>query len=132
MSQGKIDIVIVGADRIAANGDTANKIGTLEKAICAKEYGIPFYVAAPSSTFDLSISSGAEIPIEERSENEVLYQTGQTKDGKIKEVLVCSPGSPALNLAFDVTPAKYISGIITEKGIIKKIRHRRRIRHRQG
>lgn len=118
MSQGKIDIVIVGADRIAANGDTANKIGTLEKAICAKEFGIPFYVAAPSSTFDLSISSGKDIPIEERNENEILYQTGMTKDRKIEEVLVCSPGSPALNLAFDVTPAKYIEAIITEKGKI--------------
>lgn len=122
MSKGKVDMIIVGADRIAANGDTANKIGTYEKAICAKEFGIPFYVAAPSSTFDLSISSGADIPIEERSENEVLYQTGMTKDGKIEEVLVCSPGSPALNLAFDVTPAKYITGIITEKGIVKATR----------
>jgi S-methyl-5-thioribose-1-phosphate isomerase len=119
MSRGKIDIMIVGADRIAANGDVANKIGTLEKAIAAKEFGIPFYVAAPTSTFDLKCKSGKHIPIEERSEEEVLYQTGANKNGKIEKVLICSPGSKAVNPAFDVTPAKYITGIITEKGIIK-------------
>jgi methylthioribose-1-phosphate isomerase len=108
MSQGKVDLVIVGADRIAANGDVANKIGTLEKAIAAKEYGIPFYVAAPSSTFDLACPNGRSIPIEERSEDEILYQSG---------ILVCNPGSHAYNPAFDVTPAKYITGIITEQGI---------------
>ncbi|MCK4311794.1 MAG: S-methyl-5-thioribose-1-phosphate isomerase [Candidatus Cloacimonetes bacterium] len=118
MSQGKINMVIVGADRIAANGDVANKIGTLEKAICANEYGIPFYVAAPTSTFDLNCKSGKDITIEERSPDEVLYQTGLTKDGKVEKVLVCSPGSNAFNPAFDVTPAKFITGIITEKGII--------------
>jgi S-methyl-5-thioribose-1-phosphate isomerase len=119
MSQGKIDIIIVGADRIARNGDVANKIGTFEKAIVAKEFGIPFYVAAPTSTFDLKCKSGKGITIEERSEDEVLYQTGLAKDGNIERVLVCSPGSGAINPAFDVTPAKYIKGIITEKGIIK-------------
>jgi methylthioribose-1-phosphate isomerase len=111
-------MMIVGADRIASNGDVANKIGTLEKAIAAKEYGIPFYVAAPTSTFDLSCGSGEDIPIEERSEEEVLYQTGLTKDGRIEKILVCSPGSKAVNPAFDVTPAKYITKIITEKGVI--------------
>ena len=119
MSQGKIDMMIVGADRIAANGDVANKIGTLEKAIVAKEYGVPFYVAAPISTIDLGCPDGSHIPIEERSGDEVLYQTGRDKDGKMHEILVCSPESEALNPAFDVTPAKYISGIITERGIIK-------------
>ncbi|MFA4858501.1 MAG: S-methyl-5-thioribose-1-phosphate isomerase [Candidatus Margulisiibacteriota bacterium] len=119
MAQGKIDMVIVGADRIAANGDTANKIGTLEKAIAAHEYGIPFYVAAPTSTFDLKCKSGKDIPIEERSPDEVLYQSGVTRKGKLEEILVCSPGSSALNPAFDVTPAKYITGIITEKGLLK-------------
>lgn len=119
MSQGKVDLIIVGADRIAANGDTANKIGTFEKAIAAKEFGIPFYIAAPTSTFDLKCKSGKDIPIEERSQDEVLYQTGPTKKGKLETILVCSPGSPAINPAFDVTPAKYISGIITEKGIIR-------------
>lgn len=119
MSQGKINLMIVGADRIAANGDVANKIGTLEKAIAAKEYGVPFYVAAPTSTFDLNCNSGEDIPIEERNADEVLYQTGTTPNGKLEKILVCSPGSAAVNPAFDVTPAKYITGIITEKGIVK-------------
>jgi methylthioribose-1-phosphate isomerase len=119
MSKGKIDIMIVGADRIAANGDTANKIGTLEKAICAKHFGIPFYIAAPTSTFDLNCPSGNDIPIEERSGDEVLYQSGITKDGRHEEILVCSPGSQAINPAFDVTPACLITGIITEKGLVK-------------
>ena len=119
MSQKKIDMVIVGADRIAANGDVANKIGTLEKAIVAKEYGVPFYVAAPTSTFDKYCISGKEIPIEQRSQDEVLYQTGTDANGNLVKVRVASPGSKALNPAFDVTPAKYISGIITEKGIVK-------------
>jgi S-methyl-5-thioribose-1-phosphate isomerase len=123
MSQGKVDIMIVGADRIAANGDVANKIGTLEKAIAAKEYNIPFYIAAPSSTFDLKCRTGNDIPIEERSEEEVLYQTGMTNDGRTEKILVCSPGSRAINPAFDVTPARYITGIITEKGIIKASRN---------
>ena len=119
MSLGKIDLMIVGADRIAANGDTANKIGTLEKAIAAKEYGVPFYVAAPTSTFDIDCSDGKQIPIEERSEDEVLYMDGPTLDGRHEKILVCSPGSHAFNPAFDVTPAKLITGIITEKGIIQ-------------
>ncbi|MBI3252770.1 MAG: S-methyl-5-thioribose-1-phosphate isomerase [Candidatus Omnitrophica bacterium] len=122
MSKKKIDLMIVGADRIAANGDTANKIGTLEKAICAKEFKIPFYVAAPTSTFDLGCSSGKQIPIEERSEDEVLYQSGRTANGKEEKILVASPGSKALNPAFDVTPAKFLTGIITEKGIVKAAR----------
>ena len=119
MSHGKIDLIITGADRIARNGDTANKIGTLEKAIVAKEFGIPFYIAAPVSTFDFNCTGGNEIPIEERSEDEVLYQEGPDTDGILRKILVCSPGSHAENPAFDVTPAKYITGIITEKGIIK-------------
>ncbi|MCK4664366.1 MAG: S-methyl-5-thioribose-1-phosphate isomerase [Bacteroidales bacterium] len=118
MSKGKIDMMIVGADRIAMNGDTANKIGTFEKAIVAKEFGIPFYIAAPTTTFDINCKSGKDIPIEERSENEVLYQEGIDKHGEIHKILVCSPGSSALNPAFDITPSKYITGIITEKGII--------------
>jgi S-methyl-5-thioribose-1-phosphate isomerase len=118
MSQGKIGLVIVGADRIARNGDTANKIGTLEKAILAKEFGIPFYVAAPLATFDLKCKTGKDIPIEARDAKEVLYQTGLSRNGKTETIRVASPGSAALNPAFDVTPAKYISGIITEKGIM--------------
>ena len=119
MSQGKIDLMITGADRIAKNGDVANKIGTLEKAIVAKEYGVPFYVAAPVSTFDFACVGGKDITIEERSEDEVLYQEGPDADGRMHRIRVCSPGSHAENPAFDVTPAKYITGIITEKGIIK-------------
>ena len=120
MSQGKINLMIVGADRIAANGDTANKIGTLEKAICAKAFGIPFYVAAPIATIDLACQSGKQIPIEERSQDEVLYQKGMDVD-VLKEVIcrVSNPTSSALNPGFDVTPAEYITGFITEKGIIQ-------------
>lgn len=123
MSQGKIDMVIVGADRIASNGDVANKIGTLGRAILAKEYDIPFYVAAPTSTIDIDCATGKEIPIEERSQDEVLYQSGVDTNENPVKVLICSPGSKALNLAFDVTPAKYITGIITEKGIVKAHHH---------
>ncbi|MGV8152186.1 MAG: S-methyl-5-thioribose-1-phosphate isomerase [Candidatus Nanoarchaeia archaeon] len=117
MSKKEINLVIVGADRIAKNGDTANKIGTLEKAIIAKEYNIPFYVAAPTSTFDLKCISGESIPIEERSQEEILYQTGLNSSKNIEKILVCNPASSAFNPAFDVTPAKYIAGFITEKGI---------------
>ena len=117
-SKGKIDIMIVGADRIAANGDAANKIGTFEKAIIAKTFGIPFYVAAPLATFDINCKNGDAIIIEERDEDEVLYQTGLNKDNELTKVMVCNKGSKAFNPAFDVTPASYITGIITERGII--------------
>lgn len=119
MSKGDIDLAIVGADRVAANGDVANKIGTLEKAIVAREYGIPFYVAAPLTTFDANCKSGKDIPIEERSEEEVTMMTGMAQDGSLQSVQVTSPGSKARNPSFDVTPAKFIRGIITEKGIVK-------------
>jgi S-methyl-5-thioribose-1-phosphate isomerase len=121
MALGKISLVIVGADRIAANGDTANKIGTLEKAIAARHFGIPFYVAAPTSTFDAECRDGSHIPIEERSEDEVLWQDGVTNDGRRETIRVCSPGSHALNPAFDVTPAGLITGFITEKGILDRL-----------
>ncbi|MFZ4399485.1 MAG: S-methyl-5-thioribose-1-phosphate isomerase [Bacteroidales bacterium] len=117
-SKGKIDMMICGADRIAANGDTANKIGTFEKAIVAKTFGIPFYIAAPLSTFDINCQSGDDIEIEERSEDEVLFQTGINDNNELTKILVCSPGSKAFNPAFDVTAASYITGFITEKGII--------------
>jgi S-methyl-5-thioribose-1-phosphate isomerase len=119
MAQGKINLVITGADRIAANGDTANKIGTLEKAIAAKHFNIPFYIAAPTSTFDKNCPDGSHIIIEERSPDEVLYQEGITKEGKRERILVCSPGSSALNPAFDVTAVDLITGYITEKGILR-------------
>lgn len=109
MKKGEVDMVIVGADRIAANGDTANKIGTYSAAVLAKENNIPFYVAAPFSSFDLNIESGAEIKIEERSEGEVVLD-------------VYPEGTRARNPAFDVTPSEYITAFITEFGIHKKIR----------
>ena len=111
MSRGKINCVIVGADRIAANGDTANKIGTYTLAVLAAENGIPFYVAAPTSTIDLSLGSGDEIPIEERSPEEV------TSIGGIR---LAPKGVKAANPAFDITPHYHITAIITEKGIIKE------------
>jgi methylthioribose-1-phosphate isomerase len=111
MKQGKINAVITGADRIAANGDTANKIGTYGLSILARQHGVPFYIAAPSSTFDLSIKSGAEIPIEQRSAEEVTTFAGtQTTPS----------GVDVYNPAFDVTDAREIAAIITEKGIIEK------------
>jgi methylthioribose-1-phosphate isomerase len=109
MKQGKIDAVIVGADRIAANGDTANKIGTSGVAILAKEYGIPFYVAAPTSTFDLETAIGDDIEIEVRDGEEVINGFGKRTGPK---------GVAVYNPAFDVTASKYITAIITEKGII--------------
>jgi methylthioribose-1-phosphate isomerase len=111
MRQKKIDCVIVGADRITANGDAANKIGTYTLAVLAKENKIPFYVAAPMSTIDLSLSSGDKIPIEERSPDEVTH---------IQGVPIAPEGIRAANPAFDVTPRSYITAIITEKGIIKE------------
>lgn len=119
MQRGKTDIVITGADRIASSGDTANKIGTYQLAVLAKENNIPFYVAAPTTTIDFEIESGSQIPIEERSEDEVLFMWGKNDKGEFERVRIAPEGSRALNLAFDVTPAKLITGIITEKGIFK-------------
>lgn len=110
MSKREISLVMVGADRIAANGDVVNKIGTYEKAVVAKANGIPFYVAAPSSTIDLSRETGDGIPIEERDESEIHY---------IGKERITPAGAKAMNPAFDVTPAKLVSGIITEMGIIE-------------
>ena len=111
MRQGKIDCVIVGADRIAANGDVANKIGTYTLAVLARENDIPFYVAAPTTTIDFSLVSGDEIPIEQRNPGEVTH---------IQGVLIAPQGIDAANPAFDITPHNYISAIITERGIIKE------------
>lgn len=109
MKQGLIDAAIVGADRIAANGDTANKIGTYSLAIVAKAHNVPFFVAAPLSTIDFELPSGSQIPIEERHPSEI-YQIGET--------IICPPGIEFYNPAFDVTPAELITGIITEKGVV--------------
>jgi len=103
-------MIITGADRIAANGDFANKIGTFEKAVLAKEFGVPFYVAAPISTFDFNTKTGEDIVIEDRSEEEVTM---------VKGVRIAPKGCRALNPSFDMTPAKYVTGFITEKGILK-------------
>ena len=121
MMQGKIDLVITGADRIAANGDTANKIGTFEKAVLAKEFNIPFYVAAPDSTFDKNCFAGNDIIIEERNQDEVLYIEGYDSNGIICKLRISNPDSSALNPAFDITPVKYITGFITSEGIKKEL-----------
>jgi methylthioribose-1-phosphate isomerase len=110
MQKGEVKIVLVGADRVTANGDFANKIGTYQVAVLAKENGIPFYTVAPTSTVDLALASGAEIPIEERSKDEVLTPYGQA---------LVPPHFHARNPAFDVTPNRYLSGIITENGIVR-------------
>jgi S-methyl-5-thioribose-1-phosphate isomerase len=117
MSRGEVDLVIVGADRVAANGDVVNKIGTLGRAVCAREFGVPFYVAAPPSTFDPSTPDGPAVTIEERAEDEVHYQEGPDAEGTIRRVRVTSPGSPARNPAFDVTPARLVTAYITDTGI---------------
>lgn len=119
MAQGEIGMVIVGADRIAANGDTANKIGTYTLAVLARHHGIPFYVAAPSPTFDADCPSGRQIPIEERDEREVLEATGALPTGDSAFVRVAAPQVRAKNLAFDVTPAGFITGFITECGLVE-------------
>jgi len=117
MQRGLVDLCIVGADRVTANGDAANKIGTYLKALAAKDNGVPFYVALPHSTIDWTMASGADIPIEERGAEEVLVMTGRTRNGKVVPVEIAAPGSPARNDAFDVTPARLITGLITERGI---------------
>jgi methylthioribose-1-phosphate isomerase len=119
MQHGLVDMVITGADRVTISGDAANKIGTYLKALAANDNGIPFYVALPSSTFDWDIHDGVkEIHIEERNVDEVKYIYGLC-DGEIKKVLITPPASPAGNYGFDVTPARLITGLITERGICK-------------
>jgi methylthioribose-1-phosphate isomerase len=120
MQHGLVDLVIVGADRVTAHGDVCNKIGTYLKALAARDNGLPFYVAVPSSTIDFALADGlAEIPIEERSAEEVATMTGRTADGRIETVRVAPVGSPAANYAFDVTPARLVTGLITERGVIR-------------
>jgi methylthioribose-1-phosphate isomerase len=116
MQAGRVDLCIVGTDRVTANGDVANKIGTYLKALAAKDNGVPFYVALPSSTIDWTLANGRDIPIEERSADELLKMTGRTPDGGLATVEIAAPGSPAANPGFDVTPARLVTGFITERG----------------
>jgi len=110
MARGEVDLVVTGADRIAANGDTANKIGTYALAVLARHHGVPFYIAAPFSTIDPTLASGAEIPIEEREASEVR---------RVGPQATAPEGSPVYNPAFDVTPAALIAAIITERGVFR-------------
>jgi len=121
MQRGDIDACVVGADRIARNGDTANKIGSYQLAVLAKENNIPFYVAAPTSTFDLNLESGAKIPLEERDENEVLYSPlGLLPNGEVARVRISPLSVRAKNFVFDITPPGSITAFITEKGVIRQ------------
>jgi methylthioribose-1-phosphate isomerase len=117
MQRGQVDMCIVGTDRTLSNGDVCNKIGTYLKALAAKDNNIPFYVALPSSTIDWNIKDHKEIPIEERNSEELSYVEGLDKDNKLQKVLIYPQKSKAKNIAFDVTPAKYVTGLITEKGV---------------
>jgi methylthioribose-1-phosphate isomerase len=119
MQHGMVDLVIVGTDRVTANGDVCNKIGTYLKALAARDNNLPFYVALPSPTIDFTVADGvAEIPIEERSPDEVTTMTGRTADGRIETVRIAPPGTPVANYGFDVTPARLVTGLITERGVI--------------
>jgi methylthioribose-1-phosphate isomerase len=119
MQHGLVDLVIVGTDRVTANGDVCNKIGTYLKALAARDNNVPFYVALPSPTIDFTVADGvAEIPIEERSADEVATMTGRTPDGRIETVRIVPDGSAVANYGFDVTPARLVTGLITERGVL--------------
>ncbi len=117
MQRGDVDVVIVGADRVAANGDVCNKVGTYEKALAAQDNSVPFYVALPSPTLDTTLDSGAAIPIETRDADEVLAITGRDAYGQTTTVAIAPEGTHAINPAFDVTPARLVTGLLTERGI---------------
>jgi methylthioribose-1-phosphate isomerase len=120
MQHRMVDLAIVGTDRVAANGDVCNKIGTYLKALAAHDNGVPFYVALPSPTIDFSIDDGIkQIPIEQRAASEVTHLTGRTADGRIETVRVVPEGSPIANYGFDVTPARLVTGLITERGVLR-------------
>jgi methylthioribose-1-phosphate isomerase len=120
MQHGMVDLAIVGTDRVAANGDVCNKIGTYLKALAAHDNGVPFYVALPSPTIDFSVADGIDqIPIEQRGGEEVTDITGRTRDGRIETVRIVPEGSPVANYAFDVTPARLVTGLITERGVLE-------------
>jgi methylthioribose-1-phosphate isomerase len=117
MQRGEVDLVIVGSDRVTAAGDVCNKIGTYLKALAARDNGVPFYAAMPVSTIDWSLPSAAGVPIEQRASEELTHVTGRTASGGIETVQVVPDGSAALNLGFDVTPARLVTGLITERGV---------------
>jgi methylthioribose-1-phosphate isomerase len=120
MQHGEVDLVFVGTDRVTAEGDVCNKIGTYLKALAASDNGVPFYVALPSPTIDFAVRDGvAEIPIEQRGREEVATMTGRTADGRIETVRIVPDDSPVANYAFDVTPARLVAGLITERGILQ-------------
>jgi methylthioribose-1-phosphate isomerase len=122
MQHAMVDLVITGADRVTAAGDVCNKIGTYLKALAARDTGVPFYVALPSSTIDFAVSDGAAIPIEQRDPSEVATVTGRTADGRIETVTIVPDGSAVANYAFDVTPARLVTGLITERGVVQPTR----------
>ncbi len=117
MQNGQVDLVIVGTDRTTANGDVANKIGTYLKALAAADNGVPFYVALPYTTIDWTLADGFKIPIEQRAAEEVLTLSGRVAGGDVTTVEIAAPGSSAVNPAFDVTPARLVTGLITERGV---------------
>ncbi|HEY2755831.1 MAG TPA: S-methyl-5-thioribose-1-phosphate isomerase [Pseudolabrys sp.] len=120
MQHGLVDLVIVGTDRVTAQGDVCNKIGTYLKALAARDNNVPFYVALPSPTIDFTVNDGvAEIPIEQRGADEVAMMSGKTADGRIEIVQIIPDGSPVANYGFDVTPARLVTGLITERGVLK-------------
>jgi len=119
MQHGMVDLVIVGTDRTTHTGDVANKIGTYLKALAAHDNGIPFYVALPSSTFDWKLDNGMDIPIEQRSGQEITTISGKDGNGEIKEVILTADGTKTANYSFDVTPARLVTGLITERGVVK-------------
>jgi methylthioribose-1-phosphate isomerase len=120
MQHGLVDLVIVGTDRVTAKGDVCNKIGTYLKALAAHDNGVPFYVALPSPTIDFSVEDGIrEIPIEQRAADEVTTMTGRTAEGRIETVRIVPDGSPVANYGFDVTPARLVTGLITERGVLR-------------
>jgi methylthioribose-1-phosphate isomerase len=118
MQRGLVDLAIVGTDRVTANGDVCNKIGTYLKALAARDNGVPFYVALPSPTIDFTVLEGGAIPIEERAGHEVATMTGLTADGRIETVRVVPAGTAVANFAFDVTPARLVTGLLTERGLV--------------
>jgi methylthioribose-1-phosphate isomerase len=122
MQRGLVDLVITGTDRVTAQGDVCNKIGTYLKALAAHDTGVPFYVATPSPTIDFAVIDGRDIPIEQRGPEEVATMTGRTADGRIETVTVVPEGSAAANYAFDVTPARLVRGLITERGVLPATR----------